>query len=587
MLGRAVKNVLFGGSRLSQKQLVRAILTSKDSFYQQPLANNKEDVIVYSPYPSLNYPNCTIDQYVWADVNKWSHKTALVDGASERSVTYGQLRDQSRTLAIRLQKNFNLKFGDTIAVCLPNSIEFPIIVLAGSEASVTVTTVNPIYTPHEISRQLLDSNATILFGLACMSPILKKSVEMTKKPIKIVYVKETPDAKIPANGIDFCELIDSRGLDLSSLTSYERNPAEDIAMLPYSSGTTGLSKGVALSHRNLVSNGMMINIDTGNGAISTPAVGDHQDVLPCVLPFFHIYGLTCTLLSKLSHGCKIIALPKFTPELYLNALANHPASVLYLVPPIILFLTHFDKVSPKHMESIKYVMSGAAPLGKNDAEQFLKKAPNAQFFQGYGLTEASPVVLMSPIGSKNFGSVGFPSSDTEAKIVRLDDPEFRGVGPNESGELLVRGPQIMLGYLNNEKATKETITDDGWLRTGDIAYYDENREFYITDRLKELIKVKGFQVPPAELEEVLRTHPDILDAAVIGIPDKISGELPRAYIVSKNPNLNESDVQQFVAEKVAEYKRLDGGVEFMQAIPKNATGKIMRKDLKAAYAKKS
>jgi 4-coumarate--CoA ligase len=226
-------------------------------------------------------------------------------------------------------------------------------------------------------------------------------------------------------------------------------------------------------------------------------------------------------------------------------------------------------------------------LGKSDAEKFLEKAPNANFFQGYGLTEASPVVLMSPIGSKNFGSVGFPSPDTEAKIVRLDDPEFRGVGPNESGELLVRGPQIMQGYLNNEKATKETITDDGWLRTGDIAYYDDNQEFYITDRLKELIKVKGFQVPPAELEEVLRGHPDIIDAAVIGIPDKCSGELPRAYVVCKNPKLTENDVQQYVAEKVAEYKRLDGGVEFLEAIPKNATGKIMRKDLKEKFAKAS
>jgi 4-coumarate--CoA ligase len=225
-------------------------------------------------------------------------------------------------------------------------------------------------------------------------------------------------------------------------------------------------------------------------------------------------------------------------------------------------------------------------LGKSDAEKFIEKAPNASFFQGYGLTEASPVVLMSPIGSKNIGSVGLPSPDTEAKIVRVNDPDFRGLGPNESGELLVRGPQVMLGYLNNEKSTKETLTEDGWLRTGDIAYYDENREFYITDRLKELIKVKGFQVPPAELEECLRTHPDIIDSAVIGIPDKVSGELPRAYVVSKNPNLKESEVQAYVAEKVAEYKRLDGGVEFLQAIPKNATGKIMRKDLKEMFAKK-
>jgi len=160
-------------------------------------------------------------------------------------------------------------------------------------------------------------------------------------------------------------------------------------------------------------------------------------------------------------------------------------------------MNHYDKVTAKHTDAIRYVMSGAAPMGRPDAEKFKAKAPNAQFFQGYGLTEASPVVLMSPVGSSNYASVGSPTPDTDAKIVALDDPKMRGVGPNITGELLVRGPQVMLGYHNNEKATKDTITEDGWLRTGDIGHYDLNNEFYITDRLKELIKVKGFQVPPA------------------------------------------------------------------------------------------
>lgn len=238
------------------------------------------------------------------------------------------------------------------------------------------------------------------------------------------------------------------------------------------------------------------------------------------------------------------------------------------------------------MASVKNVISGAAPIGQSDAERFIKKAPNVKFLQGYGLTEASPVVLMSQFDSDNYASVGHPPPDTEAKIVRINDDGFQGVGPNESGELFVRGPQIMLGYHNNEKATKETLTSDGWLRTGDIGYYDQNQSFYITDRLKELIKVKGFQVPPAELEEVLRSHPAIADAAVIGIPDRCSGELPRAYVVVKDSKVKEKDIQNFVAEKVAEYKRLDGGVEFVQQIPKNATGKILRKELKEDYLKK-
>ena len=228
-------------------------------------------------------------------------------------------------------------------------------------------------------------------------------------------------------------------------------------------------------------------------------------------------------------------------------------------------------------------MCGAAPLGVTDIQKFNLKAPQAKFFQGYGLTEASPLILISPMDSKNYASVGYPLSDTDVKIVRVDDPEMRGVGPNISGELLARGPQIMKGYHNNEKATKETITPDGWLRTGDIGHYDENHEFYITDRLKELIKVKGFQVPPAELEEILRSHPDIADAAVIGIPDEKSGEVPRAFVVSKNSEVSEKDIKDYVAKKVAKYKRLEGGVEFVTSIPKNATGKILRRELKKRY----
>lgn len=194
-------------------------------------------------------------------------------------------------------------------------------------------------------------------------------------------------------------------------------------------------------------------------------------------------------------------------------------------------MNNYDKLESKHTESIKYVMSGAAPIGSSDAERFKKVAPNSQFFQGYGLTEAAPVVLMSMLGSSNYASVGYPTPDTEAKIVDINDEQQLGQGPNVTGELWVRGPQIMLGYHENEQATRETVTSDGWLRTGDIGHYDENYEFYITDRLKELIKVKGFQVPPAELEEILRDHPDIADAAVSNYPLAVNKILRFIYIL--------------------------------------------------------
>lgn len=245
-------------------------------------------------------------------------------------------------------------------------------------------------------------------------------------------------------------------------------------------------------------------------------------------------------------------------------------------------MSNFDKVEYKHTEHIKFAMSGAAPLGQQDVEKFNKKAPNTKLFQGYGLTEAAPLVLMSSPGSSNYASSGYLIPDTDAKIVPLDDPEMLGAGPNISGELWVKGPQIMKGYHNNKVATAETVTPDGWLKTGDIGHYDENHDFYITDRLKELIKVKGYQVAPAELEALIRDHQDVADAAVIGIPHPTAGESPKAFVVRKNPNLTESQVKEFISNQVADYKRI-GSVEFVDSIPKNATGKILRRELRKLY----
>lgn len=250
----------------------------------------------------------------------------------------------------------------------------------------------------------------------------------------------------------------------------------------------------------------------------------------------------------------------------------------------VIFLGMQDSIKKDHLKSIRIVMSGAAPMGTTDAERLLQKAPQIDFLQGYGLTESSPVVLIGSRGTKNYASVGAPTPNTQAKIVALDDPKNIGLGVNQVGELFVRGPQVMKGYHNNQKATDEMLLKDGWLRTGDLAYYDHNNDFYITDRLKELIKVKGFQVPPAELEELLRDHPKVMDAGVVGIPHPISGEVPRAFVVPKpNVTVTEKELQDYVAKKVAVYKKLDGGIQFMESIPKNASGKILRRELKEKF----
>lgn len=201
--------------------------------------------------------------------------------------------------------------------------------------------------------------------------------------------------------------------------------------------------------------------------------------------------------------------------------------------------------------------------------------------QGYGLTEISPLALVSHRESTNYASIGWPAPSTEVKICKVGDDTFTGLDTDETGELLVRSASVMKGYLNNQEATNETIVGDGWLRTGDIARYDADGFFYICDRLKELIKVKGFQVPPAELEEILRDHPNVSDAAVIGIEHPKYGEVPRAFVVAKKGSeVTEIELQEYVAEKVSEYKRLIGGVQFIEEIPKSSTGKILRRELK-------
>ncbi|XP_019535437.2 uncharacterized protein LOC109406883 [Aedes albopictus] len=568
-----------------RKQCVQALSTKSQFKYLEdyvfPPENGFEQNSLYGK--TLQVPHTTLEQYVWDNFSQWANRTAVVCGATGRSLTYGQLRDHCAALAIRLQQKCKLTFGDTLAICLPNLPEFPAVAFGAIEAGLVVTTINPIYTAEEISRQLIDSDSKILFGTAANYPVLKQATSLANKQIPIVCVRTSQEDCIPDGAIDYAELANPTGVHFSNLKRHCRHP-DDVVFLPYSSGTTGLPKGVELTHTNIISNSEMLKVKAGCSTVVLPTTDTFQDVLPCVLPFFHIYGLTVTLISKLQQGCKLITLPAFRPDTFLNSLTVHKGSVLHLVPPIILFLSGHEMVKPEHLESVRNIFSGAAPMGAPDAERLIAKAPQIRFAQGYGLTESSPVVLIGAMGSKNYSSVGSPPPRTQAKIVALNDPTNTALGPNQNGELLVRGPQVMKGYHNNKQATEEIFTEGGWLRTGDIAHYDEDLQFYITDRLKELIKVKGFQVAPAELEELLRDHPSVADAAVVGQPHPISGEVPRAFIVKKkNANITEEDLKKYVAEKVAVYKKLDGGVTFLDAIPKNASGKILRRQLKEEY----
>jgi len=292
--------------------------------------------------------------------------------------------------------------------------------------------------------------------------------------------------------------------------------------------------------------------------------------------------MTCGLQA----GVKVVTLPKFEPEMYIKALATYKPTWLPLVPPLISWLSTSPAVKPQYLASVVSVSGGAAPFGPALIEKFMEKCqPNkVQFREGFGMTESSPVTHFQPSKDAILGSCGHPVPNTICKIIDIDSGKILGTG--EDGELLVAGPQVMKGYHNNKKATDKTVID-GWLHTGDIAHYDESGQFFIVDRLKELIKVKGLQVAPSELEDVIRRHPGVNDVAVVGVPDERAGELPRAYVVRKNRNVAEQSIIDYVAERVAPHKKLGAGVMFVETLPKNQTGKILRRELKAQVFKGS
>ncbi|MCA1604988.1 MAG: AMP-binding protein, partial [Acidobacteria bacterium] len=336
---------------------------------------------------------------------------------------------------------------------------------------------------------------------------------------------------------------------------------------PYSSGTTGLPKGVELTHRNFVANIHQVD----------PVLPiDEDQVLLAVLPFFHCYGQQVIMNTGLARGATIVSLPRFDLEEFLQTAQDRKVTRLYLVPPIILALAKHPIIDNYDLSSVEMILSGAAPLGR-ELQETVEKRLDCRVTQGYGLTETGPVTNAVPLDwDPKSGSAGPLVPNTAAKIV--DVATGNELGPNERGEICLRGPQIMKGYLSNPEATAHTIDEDGFLHTGDIGYIDDDGYFYIVDRLKELIKYKGFQVPPAELEALLLTHPGISDAAVIGVPDEAAGELPKAFVARGDEGLTDSDIMDFVASKVAPHKKIRL-VEFIDEIPKAPSGKILRRVL--------
>jgi len=541
-----------------------------------------EQFIIRSPYADMTIPEVNVADYVWTNAANYPDNVALVCGMTGRQYTYEMAQQMSQKFGSSLRR-LGAKQGDVVAMILPNIPEFPVAFLGCVGSGLTVTTLNPTYRAEEVAKQLDNSGAKYIITIGLFLQVAKQAasdLSHTKiEEIIVLGMEETPD-----DCKSFMSMMITDDGSMYKVPGETLDAHADVAVMPYSSGTTGPPKGVCLTHFNIVANAHQLTSPEVSYVRSCTETGE-QEITLAVLPFFHIYAMTTIMIMGLYLGFKVVTLPKFEPEMYVKALITYRPTILNLVPPLCSFLATDHIVKPQHLSSVKMVSGGAAPFGPTMISNFMAKAaPNViKFQEGFGMTESSPATHVQPKEDGFLGGCGFPLPNTMAKVVDLENGEPLPAG--EDGELCVSGPQVMLGYHKNKRATKNTIKD-GWLYTGDVARYREDGQFVIVDRLKELIKVKGYQVAPSELEDLIRQHEGVVDVAVTGIPDERAGELPRAYVIRKNRKVQELDIKKFVESHVAPHKRL-GGVMMVDSLPKNQTGKVLRRELKAQVFKGS
>ncbi|KAL1315810.1 4-coumarate--CoA ligase-like 6 isoform X1 [Arachis hypogaea] len=492
--------------------------------------------------------------------------SALVDSSSGSSVSYSKLQPFVKSMAYGLHK-MGVSQGDVVLLLLPNSIYYPIVFLGVLCLGAVVAPLNPLSSVSEIHKQIKDCGVSFAFTV----PENFKKVEPLGIPI--VAVPENEEGLKLDCFSCFSNMI-------SGEFGFSMRPVirqEDTAAILYSSGTTGVSKGVVLTHKNLIS---MIELFVRFEA-SQYEYSCLNNVFLAVLPMFHVYGLSLFALGLLSLGSTVIVMRKFDIDEVINAIDKFKVTHFPVVPPMLTALTRRGKgVNGSNLQSLMQVSSGAAPLNESVIEDFVETFPHVDFIQGYGMTESTAVGTRGFNTEKlhNYLSIGLLAPNMEARVVDWSSGEF--LPPGSSGELWLRGPAIMKGYLNNEEATMSTIDKDGWLHTGDVVYFDQDGYLYISDRLKDIIKYKGFQIAPADLEAVLISHPEVVDVAVTAAMDEAAGEIPVAFVVRKvGSMISAKQIIDYVAEQVAPYKKVRK-VIFIKRIPRSPTGKILRRQLR-------
>ncbi|KAJ2401311.1 hypothetical protein GGI23_001478 [Coemansia sp. RSA 2559] len=554
-------------------------------------------MVVTSTLPPINIPSTNIVEYVFSECTRLrgDDHPLFVDSSTGESLTVGQVRSLTYRFAAGLHSKCNIRAGDTVAIVARNSINFPIAAYGVVAAGAICTPANPAYTPSELAHQLADSQCkAVIVGDDAMSTVAEA---LKLVPQNVEHVLMMDETKSLCSQSIF-EIMDAEEEDPFSDSGSDIGSAP--AYLCYSSGTTGKPKGVLLTHRNMVANAMQINglkrLDEPLDADSVAAKQGYDTFLG-LAPFCHAYGLSYVLHSSVSLGGKIVIMPSYSFDKFLGAVAAYRITFGYLVPPIVCALSKDPRVAEYDLSSMHTILSGGAALSPSLIETTEERLHGVRIIQGYGMTEMCPAITMLATCHRNPFSIGILMPSCEAKVV---DNENNEIDPTESGELCFKGPNVMPGYLNNQAATEDIFDSDGFLHTGDIGHIDAAGFFYITDRKKEIIKYKGFQVSPSELESILAEHPDIEDAAVMSVyDDNQATEIPRAYFVLAKQALDDSRsgdsgympgvaedmaraqaIVEWLHERVARYKRLRGGFVLIDTIPRSPAGKIIRNSLR-------